>query len=466
MLDAGGGGGGGTSWYDKDTPTMWAYISEINTEPMWKQAGGWQKAIDLASTNLYRLKDFREQLVTAWPPDKSTASKAYVDKLDELIKSVQDVYDGAVTNKTSATNLASAIGEAQYKVKPLYDQWLENLGKQSTYDQNLSAKKTELADKYGANSRSYSTSLGSWMRSNPDPSVAAKQDALDNQARTAMSNLSTDLVVSKGNMVEPQPYTPPKLAGKPRDDSGGDSGSTGSTGSTGSSSSYSGSSSSVPPVVPMPAYIPPSQPSLTGSTYVPNPTMPTPMPTVPTLPGTPPTGPIGLTPPVPPVGPQGVIKPNLPPGPTGPTVRPGPLGPNNILGGKNPLAGPPGGRPLVGPQGIIGQQGGRPTTGGMPGRGGVNPAGGVVGGRGAGGVGGPGAAGGRGGTGGTGVAGGRGAGMVGAGAGGRGKRGDDEHGNEWDPDNPWEVAEGVAPVVDAPGDFGPIDPGPAIGGRW
>jgi hypothetical protein len=53
-----------------------------------------------------------------------------------------------------------------------------------------------------------------------------------------------------------------------------------------------------------------------------------------------------------------------------------------------------------------------------------------------------------------------------AGAGGRGKRGSsDEHENHWDPDNPWEVAEGVTPVVEAPGETGPIDPGPAIGGR-
>ncbi|NUR72269.1 MAG: hypothetical protein HOU81_15760 [Hamadaea sp.] len=459
MLDAGGGGGGGgTNWWSMDTPTMWAHISDIDTEPMWKQASGWQKAIDLASTNLYRLKDFREQLVTAWPPEKSEASQAYVTKLDELIKSVQDVYDGAVTNKTSATNLASAIGEAKYKVKPLYDEWLKNLGTQSTYDQNLAAKKSQLADTYGADSGSYKSALSAWQRSNPDPSVASKQEALDNQARTAMSNLSTDLVVSKGNMVEPQPYTPPTLAGKPRDDGGGDSGSTGSTGSTGSSNSFSSSSSSMPPVVPMPSYIPPSQPSLTGSTYVPTPTAPTPMPTAPTLPGAPPTGPIGMPPAVPPVGPQGVIKPNLPPTTTG---RPGPLGPNVLGQGKVPNGLPGGGRPLVGPQGIIGgQPGGRPGAGGLTSRG-VNPAGGVIGGRG-GAAGGPGAAG----RGGAGVAGGRGAGMVGAGAGGRGRKGEDEHGNEWDPDNPWEVAEGVNPVVDAPGDTGPIDPGPAIGGRW
>jgi hypothetical protein len=69
----------------------------------------------------------------------------------------------------------------------------------------------------------------------------------------------------------------------------------------------------------------------------------------------------------------------------------------------------------------------------------------------------------------TGTGGGAGRGGAGqrgpVGAGGRKRGQTDEHGHEWDPDNPWEVAEGVAPVVEAPGDTGPIDPGPAIGGR-
>jgi hypothetical protein len=36
--------------------------------------------------------------------------------------------------------------------------------------------------------------------------------------------------------------------------------------------------------------------------------------------------------------------------------------------------------------------------------------------------------------------------------------------SHWDPDNPWETAEGVAPVVLPPAEQ-PVDPGPAIGLR-
>lgn len=488
----------GTSWWSKEVPEMWGLISDIDLEPMYQQTSGWQKAIDLASTNLYRLKDFRDKLTTAWPPEKSEAAQQYVAQLDGLIASVQDVYDAAVANKTSASNLTSSISEAQRKVKPLYDEYLANLQAQSDYDTALANKKTELANRYGGTtSRSYVYALGSYTRANPNPGAAAKNAEITTQVRTAMSSLSTDLVVSSGKMVEPQPYRPPVLAGRDTEGSGGGGG---GYGGGGSSAGGTGGGSSVP-IVPMPAYIPPPQPTLTG-TFTPTPQVPTPVPVAPisTLPQPHPTGPIGMPTPVGPVGPQGVIKPPAT-GPTGPTA-PGPagrpgvgpvIGPN--MGGTRPVGpvtGPvtgPGGRTgLVGPQGVIGGgtgPGGR-TTGVGPGgvRGGVNPAGGVVGGRpgapgtpgapGAGAAGrtgmtGTGGVGGRGGAGGTGP-GGRGAtgaghsGMVGSGA--RGKRGQsDEHGHEWDPDNPWEVAEGVAPVVEAPGEAGPIDPGPAIGGR-
>jgi hypothetical protein len=39
---------------------------------------------------------------------------------------------------------------------------------------------------------------------------------------------------------------------------------------------------------------------------------------------------------------------------------------------------------------------------------------------------------------------------------------DRENGNRWDPDNPWETAKGVEPVLQPPPEQR-VDPGPAIG---
>jgi len=49
-------------------------------------------------------------------------------------------------------------------------------------------------------------------------------------------------------------------------------------------------------------------------------------------------------------------------------------------------------------------------------------------------------------------------------AGARGTGRQDEDGEHFDPDTQWDVAQGVAPVLEAPEEVNrPIDPGPAIG---
>jgi hypothetical protein len=148
-------------------------------------------------------------------------------------------------------------------------------------------------------------------------------------------------------------------------------------------------------------------------------------------------------------------------------LPPGPLPTNGL---RNPQSGlvkpgaPPGGGRMTMPSGgviganpgsgMIGQmptgtQGGRP-----PGAGRVNPVGGVIGQQG-------GAPLGRGGTSTHGMP-----MQNGPLAGNQGRpRGRRQEGEQerWDPDNPWSTEEGVDPVVLPPEDYGPIDPGPAIG---
>lgn len=116
---------------------------------------------------------------------------------------------------------------------------------------------------------------------------------------------------------------------------------------------------------------------------------------------------------------------------------------------------PPGGVIGTVPGGALGQ----PSPGGrLPSR--VNPVGGVIGSESEGGMG----AGARGG--GIGVLGRGGSGAAGEPIGTLGARGnrhpDDDDNLHWDPDNPWETTQGVAPVL-TPGAEQRIDPGPAIG---
>jgi hypothetical protein len=439
VYDAGGGGGSTsrwTNWNDKDVPTIWGYIGHLNLDPMWTHSSGWTKTHELASTNLYRLKDFRSKLAAAWPPEKSEAARVYVGKLDELIANVEAVYDSAVINQASASDMALSLGLAKGKLKPLYEEYQANAGRQAAYDESLAAKRQELLDTFGKQqSRGYVDSLRVWQQRNPNPAVAARQQEITTEVRGTMWGVSTDLSSANSRMVIPPPYTPPRGL---QIDGGKDGG----------NPEYGGNGSGlVPPFIPAPlpqfasGNISTSggsgSPALSGSTP------PT---------ATPPGGgtplPIGGLPNVP----------SLPTGPISAPVLPPP--PGGVIGGvtRPPVGGItalPGSIIASRPNPVGGVIGGTGRTGLTSGSRLINPIGGIVGGTM---VGQP-----RIGTTGASIrAGVQSSAPLGANV-RRSQQGTISDRHEWDPDNPWEVAEGVVPVIDAPSEWGPIDPGPSIG---
>jgi hypothetical protein len=414
--DAGGGGGSGTYWYGIHIEDMWAWVNRDLT-PHYEQATGWKKASELTGLYYQRLQAFRDKLAVAWNPKTSPAAEAYLTKLDDLIKAVRDVDDVSGRNYQSSVDIPNAIFEAKSKLEPIY-----NAYKAAETDYNKSQSPTPQR-----------TPSPSPSGSNPAQTMSTKFD----QAVGVMYQLSGDLSKAQAGLGKPAPYVPPVLYQDDHDHG-------------------TPPAPVIPPVVPM---SPPPAPAMPSG-----PTSPMPGPKAPDLTGLqPPTSPpISGTPPTP-----------LVPGPTGPGPVVGPTMPTGPLPSSYPPGGviepppPPGGRPIGPfganpargglPGGIIGQAppGGR---GAAPGGARPNPVGGMIGsgastGRGAGGPGAPGAAG-RGG----------GRGMMGPmGVGGHAGQSGDEEGEHFDPDTLWDVAQGVAPVLDSPGAQGPIDPGPAIG---
>jgi len=446
MLDAaGGGGGGGTYWYGIDPDVMWAWVNR-DLSPHYEQANAWKKASELTGLYSSRLQTFRDKLAQAWNPDTSPAANAYLTKLDELIKAVKDVDEVAGRNYQAAVNIPNAISEAKAKLEPVYNRFKQA---ERDYDGEDPSDRSTASD-----------------------SPANRYNDAWVEAAGVMYSLSGDLSQSQYALAKPAPYTPPKNNQTNTDDH-----------------DYSGSTGSSPPVIPPVVPIPPpavpagipsgpvspiamqKAPDLQGLTPPPGGTPPIgtppsigPTPTGPTPPGPlppggliPKPGPAGVPPKVgmPPM--QGGLG-GLPPAPTGPLGRTGgmPTGVPGVIGGS-PAGGRPAGGVRANPVGgmISGPASGRP--------GGVGPVGGVGGARTAAGGRGPAGRGaGQGGPGGSGAAG-RGAMAAGMGVGGRGAARQDEDGEHLDPDTQWDVAQGVAPVLDAPEAQRPIDPGPAIG---
>jgi hypothetical protein len=441
MLSA-DGGGGGTNWSSMDVPTMWALIANQDTTAHYEMLTGWQRSYELILEHMAQVQNYRENLATAWPPEKSPASAAYVAQLDDMITHLQKTYDAAIANHTAFAGATLSLSLSRNELKKIYDEYTANQTKLSAF-----------------NAKPKPVQYGKAPVLPPKPPVAAsRQEELNNQARLLMSKLSTDLAQSQTSLTAPPQFVPPILIDDGKnpltnqnptppffppmvpDDS--NSGSVPHQGT--STHSVPGSARSETPVPTSPATSV-RQPGLVLGGINPTPVTPTP-PTMPTpLPGG--GGPLPSVIGQPPILPPPVtpFTPGL--GPTPGTIRSLPAeGIGRTIG-----AGPAGVRAMP-PGGVIG---GTPGVGlGQPamGRGSaqrVNPVGGVIRNQGTGS--------------GPGLRGSSTSGQPSTNVGGRaGRRGGSDESMTWDPDNPWDTAEGVAPVV-LPAVEQRVDPGPAIG---
>jgi hypothetical protein len=406
-------GGWCTNWGAYNAPAIWEMVAGEDDPEGWRQVNAWGNFEQAVAAQRKRLVDCRRALMDKWPPDSSEASRAFIQQLDELIASMDQSLQAASSTARGLAGIMQALANARRELEPI--------------------------------KREYDDKSSDWTLRMFDHA----EDELDEKARGVMSR--AELVVRD---YTPMLKPPPEYRLAPRSDTSTpfDPSDTGGGGKAGGRDV--GADAMVSPVphdppLPRPGADPvmpgnrewtPASPSGAGVGSG-----------GPGLAGAPPPvtppGGGGPTPPAPPGGPTpSTVGPGLGgPGPTGagpwgpgigPAVPPGmPVGPGGAGAGRRPSASAASGR-LGGGTGPFpgGTQAGR-----------AMPPGGVIGGAGAGGT--PGAT------------------VPPAAGGGRGRRaeGAGGHGHGGDPDNPWEIEEGVPPVIEPAAESEPRhDPGPGV----
>ena len=452
-ISDGGGGYGGTSWAGMSVMDMWLAIGNQDTTAHWQVVDGWRKSYELTLQHKAQVQSYRDNLATAWPPEKSPASAAYLARLDELIKHLQGTYDAAVANHSAFSGATLALSMARTDLEQVVNEYTANQGK--------------LAD-FEASKQVRPVGMGKYVVPPPKPPVPdGRQRQLELKAQSIMYGLSTEIVQAGGQLTRPARYEPG--AGMNDDKQLKDA------------NTYS--ATPIPPIVP---FDPGSSSTQSGSSSsahrspVAQPTSPDPGPSAGRSPGLV----LGGVQPTPPAPPPPVV------GGGGPAPIGGSPPPNVIAPAPIPSTRPGATRPvgqlspgMSGGRGFLGENLGRPGVGGVT-NGGIRamPPGGVIGGTPAIGLGQPAAAGrpaqrvnpvgGVINSSNTAIRSGpsaRGTATTGQPFGnvaGRnsGRRDDSSEATHWDPDNPWETEEGVAPVL-LPTAEQHIDPGPAIGLR-
>jgi hypothetical protein len=443
----GAGGYSGTDWWNSTVPEMWAALErEEVTDSHHQVQSGWQATYNTIANHLERVKDYKTKLTAAWPPEKSPAAAAYVERLDALIDHLQDTYNAATTNHDAFKNAMLAVSSRRDELKRLYEEYAANEAK--------------IAEFTAAKERLGNTGAADAMQ----PEVTPRhQQQLQYRAARIMVGLTSELSEANSILTRPKPYMPNAARNEgaeigdgtgyfvPPFAAGGDHAPSRTSAAEAHPRPSSLESHDRPPFSrPHPGVV------IEGAT------------THPVAPGPTPTSQPSVSP-----TPGGGFGPGAPPGPgLGPQGRP-PADPGRMPapGSTAPLGRRPtstaangGGFPRGGMGGVIGGlpgvPGQRSDGGRTPQR--INPIGGVIGGPNGGVTGGATGSGTR--TGSTGVSG---AAMPGAGfgpMGGRPVSDRDQAGGtpRWEPDNPWETAEGVTPVL-GPVEEQRIDPGPAIG---
>lgn len=443
----GGGGHGGTNWSGMTMEQMWVTLENQDTTAHWSLISGWQKSYELTLQHLRQVQSFRENLATAWPPETSAASAAYLKRLDDLIKHLQNTYDAAVANHSAFSSATSALADSRRKLKVVYDAYMANKGKIDAYDERMAK-----GNPGGGRSVARFTA--------PPPITDQQQEQLTVQARSIMFGLSTEISQARASLTKPAKYDPKGFV----------------TGGQERNGDTTYTSPVFPPLFPQEGES--KTPQNTSHTWPPA-TDSKPIGNTPSQPGlvlggTPPPpvispGNAGIIPPSPgPPPPNNTINPPIeipvPPTHTGPSSIPSRLpGPNTGGGLVKPGTGgtPTGGMRPMPPSGVIGGMPGG-VIGGMPGAGlgqpgsaraaqRVNPVGGVLGlGNSSSRPSSP-----------AGTSSRPGIPFVGVG-GGASHRGNSKEATRWDPDNPWQTDEGVEPVVLPPSEQR-FDPGPVIG---
>ncbi|GAA2886035.1 hypothetical protein Acy02nite_42120 [Actinoplanes cyaneus] len=194
--------GGGTDWALKSVPEMWSMIAAHDGTAHKNLLLTWLQSADLLIDHLSRVKRYRDNLAEAWPPDKSQAAAKYLDRLDDLIAHLTSTYEAAVENHRALGAATSSIVGARFKLEPIYREYTANQQELSAYEAKLRTN-AQVVGKYRA------------ILPTPPTAVEARQFELQLQAQSLMSALSTDLAQAQLNITTPQHYKPAEKMGPP-----------------------------------------------------------------------------------------------------------------------------------------------------------------------------------------------------------------------------------------------------------
>jgi hypothetical protein len=188
-------GGGGTSWMSMSMEDMQRLIQNPDIEKHYDLVGGWRKSAELVSSHRFQVQSYHDNLAAVWPPEKSAASEAYLGRLKELIAYLTETHEAALANHDALAAATLSLSLAQGDVQKIYDEYAANQTLLQTFESQKQEKAAGL------------TPQPTPRPSGEEPPVAAgRQEELRQKAAVLLSGVSSDLAQAQLRLVRPKPY--------------------------------------------------------------------------------------------------------------------------------------------------------------------------------------------------------------------------------------------------------------------
>jgi hypothetical protein len=114
--------GGCTDWSRFDVPALAGILNE-DLSSSWAQVSAWWQAHDLTREHLAVMRQARETIVRVWPPQTNQAAAVYLDQLDALIASMDNMRAAAEANGRALAGILTVLDNTRETVDDLHGRW-------------------------------------------------------------------------------------------------------------------------------------------------------------------------------------------------------------------------------------------------------------------------------------------------------------------------------------------------------
>jgi hypothetical protein len=104
-------------------PQLWAMVADEDGVASAYHLMIWERQLTLLDEQSARLRRMRDQLAAAWPPDKSTAAAAFLDRVTDMIHALTWAGDSSVRVREGLRHTSEALERARAQLAPLVAQY-------------------------------------------------------------------------------------------------------------------------------------------------------------------------------------------------------------------------------------------------------------------------------------------------------------------------------------------------------